>query len=240
MQLKKIFLVFQFLFALCALSSCSSRSSYDMWEDTKTCGRHINRGFRSLYGDNEDSRAVCCRDHFYGNGMEFSDSPGEDFIPLVDESGSASFPLSDRMTAPPRETPGEFGSTIPGIQAFCDPSTQANLAGVFVNIYFEYDSNLIRDQQSLENAKRISNYLISHPNTYIFVEGHCDERGPEAYNLALGSRRANAVRNLLIQNGAHPDHIFTISYGREHPLVLEHHEEAWAQNRRAEFKVYQR
>lgn len=82
--------------------------------------------------------------------------------------------------------------------------------------------------------------MRSHPNTYVFVEGHCDERGPEAYNLSLGAKRGNAVRNLLINEGVDPDHIFTISYGKERPLVFEHHEEAWAQNRRAEFKVYNR
>lgn len=70
------------------------------------------------------------------------------------------------------------------------------------------------------------------------MEGHCDERGPEAYNLALGSRRAHAVRNMLLQQGVHPDQVFTISYGKERPLVMEHHDEGWAQNRRAEFKIY--
>ncbi len=79
-----------------------------------------------------------------------------------------------------------------------------------------------------------------HPNIYIFIEGHTDERGPQAYNLALGSRRANTVRNLLINEGVDPDRLFTISYGKERPVILERHEEGWAKNRRGEFKIYER
>jgi peptidoglycan-associated lipoprotein len=56
----------------------------------------------------------------------------------------------------------------------------------------------------------------------------------------LGARRANAIRDMLVNNGVHPDHVFTISYGKERPLILDHHEEAWAQNRRGEFKIYVR
>lgn len=148
--------------------------------------------------------------------------------------------MADFVAPQPAQTPGECGSKIPGISAFKDPSMVPGMSKIFRNVYFEYNSNLIKGQQNVETVRGIARYMKQHPNLYVFVEGHCDERGPEAYNLALGSRRSNAVRNMLIQEGVSPDNIFTISYGKERPLVLENHEEAWSQNRRAEFKIYQR
>jgi peptidoglycan-associated lipoprotein len=237
MRIPKNLLLLQILSAAFILIGCS-RSPYEVWEDTKTCGRHVNRGFRSLNGRHGDSRAVNSPDDFYCDS--YGNTVGEDFIPLMDDERQGQPGYSERGVPPPRETPGDPGSTVPGIESFRDPATNSGLARVFRNIYFEYNSNLVKGQENLEIVRSVTNYMLSQPNTYIFVEGHADERGPEAYNLALGSRRANSVRELLIQNGVHPDHIFTISYGKERPLVLEHHEEAWSQNRRAEFKVYQR
>jgi peptidoglycan-associated lipoprotein len=83
-------------------------------------------------------------------------------------------------------------------------------------------------------------YLKQKPNTYIFVEGHCDEKGPQSYNLALGMRRANTVRNYLAEQGVNPNNIFTISYGKERPASLENSDSAHAANRRAQFKIYSR
>lgn len=231
--------ILQILIASATLLGCC-RNSYEVWEDTKTCGRHVNRGFNSLGGKHGDSRAVCCPDHFYcSNEWQYEDF-GNDFIPLQDDSRPDQPGMAQMVVPPPRETPGERGSSIPGIEAFQDPSTNQALANIFRNIYFEYNNNLVKGNDNLATVKGVSNYMRSHPNAYIFIEGHCDERGPEAYNLALGSRRANSVRNLLIQDGVNPDHIFTISYGKERPLVIDHHEEAWSKNRRAEFKIYQR
>ena len=236
MRIPKYSLILQVIMGTLLLLGCAQRSSYDVWEDTKTCGRHVSRGFRCLGGKHGDSRAVCCPDHFYCQ----DEVVGEDFIPLTDDSRPDQPSMAQMVAPPPRETPGDPGSTIPGIEAFQDPSTNRAFAGVFKNVLFDYNSNLIKGQENLDILGNVAAYMRKNPNTYVFVEGHCDERGPEAYNLALGSRRANAVRNQLIQDGVHPDHIFTISYGKERPLILDHHEESWAQNRRAEFKVYQR
>ena len=137
-----------------------------------------------------------------------------------------------------KESPGDPGSSIPGIEAFRDPTTNSAWASVFRNITFEYNSSLIKGQDNLNTIRNIADYMKKNPSIYIFVEGQTDERGAEAYNLALGSHRANAVRNMLINEGASPDHIFAVSYGKERPVLMEHHEEAWAQNRRAEFKIY--
>jgi peptidoglycan-associated lipoprotein len=219
-----------------AFSGCRRSGSY-AWEDTKTAGRHMNRDVRSMGGKNGDSRAVRSRDEFYPN---YTGSTGCDFIPLEDVETPNNMTMGNLAVQQPRETPGDLGSAIPSIDSFRDPSTHADFASVFKIIFFEYNSSLVKGQQNLDTAQNIANYLNSHPYTYIFIAGHCDERGPEAYNFALGANRANAVRNLLIHNGVHPDQVFTVSYGKERPMVMEHHEEAWSQNRRAEFRVYQK
>lgn len=77
-------------------------------------------------------------------------------------------------------------------------------------------------------------YLAEHPDQRVRVEGNCDERGSNEYNLALGLRRADAVKKLLVLGGAHESQIMTVSYGEERPLALGHDESAWQQNRRAD------
>jgi peptidoglycan-associated lipoprotein len=69
------------------------------------------------------------------------------------------------------------------------------------------------------------------------VEGHCDERGTEAYNMALGERRAEAAKDYIVNLGIAPNRIGTISYGEERPVDPRHNEEAWAKNRRAHFVI---
>lgn len=215
------------------------RNSDDVWEDTKTAGRHMNRGAKSLVGKHGDSRAICSREQFLPPDQCYT-VPGQDFEPLPDYQNSDEVAMADFVAPQPREAPGDPGSSIPGISSFQDPSTNPQLARVFRNVQFEYNSNLIKGDENYAILRSISDYMRSNPNAYVFIEGHTDERGPEAFNLSLGARRANAVRSQLISDGVDPDHLFTISYGKEQPLVYEHHEEAWSQNRRAEFKVYLR
>ncbi len=165
---------------------------------------------------------------------DYSQQVDTDFVPLRDQANAP------QMSRQPRETPGEPGSSIPGIEAFRDPSTNPELAPIFQSIYFEYDSSLIKGQRNLQTLRNITDYMRRHPNVYAFIEGHTDERGPQSYNFALGSRRSNTVRNTLLSDGVNPDNIFTVSYGKDRPAVMESHEEGWSRNRRAEFKVYVR
>jgi peptidoglycan-associated lipoprotein len=86
------------------------------------------------------------------------------------------------------------------------------------------------DAESLmENAA----LLKKRPSMKVQIEGYCDERGTEEYNLALGERRANSTKKYFVSLGISPDRISTISYGEERPLDPKHNEEAWARNRRA-------
>lgn len=233
--MKKIHSLLHFILLVTLLGAftCCRRSSDQSWDDTRTAGRHMNRGVRSMCGKHGDTRRVSSKDEFYPGY-----SIGSDFIPLSDVDNCS--PMGNFAALQPRETPGDPGSSIPGIEYFRDPSTNPELSRVFKNISFDYNNSLVKGDHNLRIADEVASYLKRNPNTYVFVEGHCDERGPEAFNLSLGSNRSNAVRYLLINNGVNPDQIFTISYGKERPLVMEHHDEAWAQNRRAEFKVYQR
>jgi peptidoglycan-associated lipoprotein len=78
--------------------------------------------------------------------------------------------------------------------------------------------------------------LQTSPDLRVSIEGHCDDRGSDEYNLALGERRARAVRNFLVSLGVSPERMETISYGEEMPVNPKKTETAWAMNRRAEFK----
>jgi len=101
-------------------------------------------------------------------------------------------------------------------------------------IYFDFDRSSIRTSER-SKLDAIAKILKSKPETKIQIEGHCDERGTEEYNRALGERRALAAREYLIRSGISADRIFTISYGEDKPADPGHNEEAWAKNRRDEF-----
>lgn len=101
-------------------------------------------------------------------------------------------------------------------------------------IYFDYDSDQVRaDYQDAVMAHGA--YLAANPDVTVTIEGHADERGSREYNIALGERRANGVKRLLLTQGALESQIITISYGEERPAVTGSGESSWELNRRAEF-----
>lgn len=106
-----------------------------------------------------------------------------------------------------------------------------------VTVYFDLDSSLLRDEDraSLELSAR---QIQSSPNLgRVTIEGHCDERGSEEYNLALGERRADSVRRYLADLGVPPDRLETRSYGEMRPASTGHGEQAWHLNRRAQLTI---
>jgi peptidoglycan-associated lipoprotein len=112
------------------------------------------------------------------------------------------------------------------------PGTQADLvANVGDRVFFELDRSDIT-QEGRATLGRQAEWLKKYPNVSVTVEGHADERGTREYNLALGERRATAVKNYLVANGIPSNRIQTVSYGKERPAVLGSDESAWAQNRR--------
>jgi len=144
------------------------------------------------------------------------------------------------------KTSGQPGSDIETVQIAepkldQEPQPEARQwplagSGELRTVYFDFDKADLtpKARADLEyNAQKLN----EHKSVRVLIEGHCDERGTIEYNLALGERRALAVRNYLINLGVDANRLATISYGEEKPVDNRHNEEAWAKNRRAEFNV---
>lgn len=116
---------------------------------------------------------------------------------------------------------------------------ELNRRGYLRDVFFETD-RFDLSQEARENLTANSQWLLQHPDVRILVEGHCDERNTREYNLALGERRAAAVRDYLTFLGVDGDRIETISYGEERPFALGHDESAWSLNRRSHFVIIAR
>ncbi len=114
----------------------------------------------------------------------------------------------------------------------CDSRDARNfMANAEDRVYFDFDSSALTNnaKEALDTQVK---WLKKHEKVDVVVQGYCDERGTREYNLALGERRANAIKSYLVSNGIAANRISTISYGKERPAVLGSNEAAWAQNRR--------
>ena len=109
----------------------------------------------------------------------------------------------------------------------------------FEPVYFGFDSTVV-PQGELGKIDAVAQHLASRTDRVVVVEGNCDERGSNEYNMSLGENRAIIVRNYLVQNGIAADRIQTRSYGEEKPAVDGHDEGAWSRNRRGEFAIFQK
>jgi peptidoglycan-associated lipoprotein len=119
---------------------------------------------------------------------------------------------------------GGAGSAVPG--------TQADLVqNVGDRVFFALDSSSL-SAEARAILDRQAEWMGKYGNTKVTIEGHADERGTREYNLALGERRATAVRNYLVAKGVAASRISTVSYGKERPEALGSNEESWARNRR--------
>jgi peptidoglycan-associated lipoprotein len=132
---------------------------------------------------------------------------------------------------PPPGPPGPPGGAGgPGSQTIVPGSQQDLEASAGDRVFFAFDrSDITPEAQQI--LARQADWLQRYPNVTVTIEGHCDERGTREYNLALGERRAQAVKNVLVASGIPASRISTISYGKERPIVVGSNEEAWAQNR---------
>jgi len=137
--------------------------------------------------------------------------------------------------APAASPPAPIAAAAPTPPAPKDFADEAALK----DIHFDFDRSNIRADAATTLDSHVE-WLRSHANMIVLVEGHCDERGTNEYNLALGERRTRAAINYLIARGIASDRFTSVSYGEERPLCTEHNEECWAKNRRAHFKVKER
>jgi peptidoglycan-associated lipoprotein len=101
-------------------------------------------------------------------------------------------------------------------------------------VHFDLDSAAVKASEA-SNLETVANYLKSNPTGDLLIEGHCDERGTEGYNLTLGDKRANSLREYLVNLGVSPSRIHTVSFGESVPAATGSGESVWAKNRRGEF-----
>ena len=104
------------------------------------------------------------------------------------------------------------------------------------DIYFDFDKSILTPAAQ-DNLMQKAEWLRENPDAMVTIEGHCDERGTNEYNLALGDRRAESARAFLVDLGIDASRLTTISYGEERPVDPRQNEEAWAKNRRGHFVV---
>ena len=142
--------------------------------------------------------------------------------------------------AAPSTTPSPSMTPSPVAPSTASPSTppapsEFRATDNLKDVFFDFDKYDIRptDAKTLDTNAA---WLKSNDNL-VLIEGHCDERGTNEYNLALGERRAKAAMNYLVAQGVQASRITIISYGKERPTCTEHSESCWAQNRRAHFLV---
>ena len=109
----------------------------------------------------------------------------------------------------------------------------------FAPVYFGFDSTVV-PQGEIVKIDEVAQHLGSHADRVVVVEGNCDERGSNEYNMALGENRASIIRNYLVQSGVDASRIQTRSFGEVKPAVVGSDESAWAKNRRGEFVIYQK
>ena len=214
--------------AILFLTSCSQNST-EGWEDVKTAGRYLQRGVDGLWGKEYESRMLASNAEFVG--------PFEgDFIPLNDSDLKNSLAANDVAIPQPKISPGQKG--VPTLNQF-NPIPES-LKNIFKKVHFETDEYVLRDPSDLKAIQDMSAYLKKNPNAYLVISGNCDERASASYNMALGMRRSNYVRGLLVKNGVDANRLYTVSKGKEDPIAKGHSPEDWKANRRAEFKIYEK
>ena len=143
----------------------------------------------------------------------------------ADSSGSGSSSSGSDVSAEGTITETTGSGIVSGSQ-------EDLIVNVGDRVFFGYDSSDL-DSDALELLQDQVAWLKQNSDVSVTIEGHCDERGTREYNLALGEKRAQAVKNYLIGLGINPDRVSTISYGKERPAVVGSNDGAWAQNRRS-------
>ncbi|MGB9627664.1 MAG: peptidoglycan-associated lipoprotein Pal, partial [Thermodesulfobacteriota bacterium] len=144
----------------------------------------------------------------------------------------------EREAKPKEEAKRELEKFEKSLVAKKEPGIEGVVfeSSLLKDIHFDFDKYNIRPQDA-EILKENAALLKKYPKVKIQIEGHCDERGTNEYNMALGERRANSTKNFLISLGIPAERMTTISYGEERPVDPGHNEEAWAKNRRAHFII---
>jgi len=159
--------------------------------------------------------------------MKFSPGPALSAVAVVALLAACTTKPQATATTPP-----PVGPTSQTVQSTIIPGSAEDLrVNVGDTVHFDYDKSDIKEEDR-GTLQRQASWLQKYPQIRVTVQGNCDERGTREYNLALGARRANAVKEFLVSLGVSSARVDTISYGKERPVCTESTEECWAQNRR--------
>ena len=164
-----------------------------------------------------------------GSGGAGDNANGQDIATTGSDINGNGSSLSDAQS-------GSIGSASEG--KFEDLYTRCTDVN-FEPVYFGFDSTVVPHGE-IAKIDAVAKHLEDNANRVVVVEGNCDERGSNEYNMALGENRSGIIRNYLVQSGIDASRIQTRSYGEEKPAVDGHDEDAWAMNRRGEFAIYQK
>ncbi len=174
----------------------------------------------------------------------------------VEEAPLATQKIAPAPPAAPAEAPQAAEEKGPGEEVLASPVTEetqpkekkkeeesygrriseARTSAPMLPIYFDFDKYNIRKDMKAR-MQRNAKFLLDHPDVRIQIQGNCDERGTNEYNLALGERRAKSVKAYLVLLGVNADRMETVSFGEERPLDPGHNEKAWAKNRRDDLVI---
>jgi peptidoglycan-associated lipoprotein len=166
--------------------------------------------------------------------------------PVAKNTPPAPQPAAQPAQAAPQQAPTQRPAAQPQQQAatnnttprYPDAKTQARIDELLARIedaYFDYNQHTLRPDaiRALQaDSSELRDIIVQYPNYKLTIEGHCDERGSEAYNLALGDARAKAAKDYLVQVGISTNQLAVVSYGKDKPTCDEHDEACWQKNRR--------
>ena len=169
---------------------------------------------------------------FWGCPKKAPKTPAEDLSTRTTNLA----PQPEEVTAAPAPSSSSDRTPDPLAGDLAQVNAYAQSQGLIGDIFFDFDQSDLR-AEARERLAKNAQWLAAHPEFTVTLEGHCDERGTNEYNLALGERRAKSTMNYLVSQGIQANRITIISYGEERPVCTEKTEACWAKNRRANFLV---
>jgi peptidoglycan-associated lipoprotein len=148
----------------------------------------------------------------------------------ITPSESTTYTLVAKGPGGTKDASARVTVNAPIAQAMPSPTDEELFSRNVKDVFFDYDKYAIRPDEA-PTVQNDEAFLAQHPSIKVLVEGHCDDRGSEEYNIALGASRAESVKRTLVQEGVPADHIRTVSYGKERPFCTQDNEQCWQQNR---------
>ncbi len=149
---------------------------------------------------------------------------------MVSPSESTTYTLAAKGPGGTKDVSARVTVNAPIAKATPSPTDEELFSKNVKDVFFDYDKSAIRPDQT-PTVQNDAVFLAQHPSIKVLVEGHCDDRGSEEYNIALGTNRAESVKQALVQQGISAERIKTISYGKEKPFCTQDNEQCWQQNR---------